>query len=160
MGIFDFFKRVLETTDRDSEQTTQNVEIKVGSAATINGKTSTLEMHDAENDELFPTDFEHLTKDGELPFGWEYRNRGFTDKIRSEYSYFLDMWINNRKGTLKDQYQALKSFVVYLEDLERLCKSKGECFEFWFYEILASRDYIEKRKKELVALTAKIKAQP
>lgn len=99
-------------------------------------------------------DFAHLTKDGELPFGWVSRNREFTDKIQSEYSYFLNLWLNSRSGSPKDQYATLKSFVLYLEDVEKLCKSKGECFEFWFYEILTSPDYIQKRKNELNALIA------
>ena len=43
-----------------------------------------------------------------------------------------------------------------LEDAEKLCKSKGECFEFWFYEIIASKDYISKRKQELNELSANL----
>lgn len=97
---------------------------------------------------------EHLTKEGELPFGWIYRNKEFTDKIQNEYSYFLNMWIDSRNKSPKEKYQALKSFVLYLEDVEKLCKSKGECFEFWFYEVLTSRDYVPKRKEELKDLVA------
>lgn len=94
-------------------------------------------------------DFEHLTAEGELPWGWIMRNKEFTDKINSEFSYFLNMWLDARKKSQKELYSALKSFVLYLEDTEKLCKSKGECFEFWFYEILASKDYIQQRKEEL-----------
>ena len=100
--------------------------------------------------------YDKLTADGELPFGWFYRNKEFTTKIQNEYSYFLNMWLDARRKAPKEQYSALKSFVLYLEDAERLCKSKGECFEFWFYEILASKDYIEKRKKELDDLITRI----
>ena len=101
-------------------------------------------------------DFEHLTKEGELPFGWLYRNKDFVDKINSEYSYFLNMWLDSRSKSPKEQYAALKSFVLYLEDVEKLCKSKGECFEFRFYEILASKNYIEQRKNDLEKLFIKI----
>lgn len=97
-------------------------------------------------------DMEHLTKKGELPYGWVYRNREFTSKIQSEYSYFLNAWIESRTKSPKEQYPALKSFILYLEDAEKLCKSKGECFEFWFYELIASTDYINKRKEELKVL--------
>lgn len=96
---------------------------------------------------------DRLTEEGELPWGWLYRNKEFTEKINGEYSYFLNMWLESRTKTPLEHYSALKSFVVYLEDAERLCKSKGECFEFWFYEILASKDYIQKRKAELEKLT-------
>ncbi len=103
--------------------------------------------------ETTQTDFEHLTKEGELPFGWIYRNKAFIDPINTEYSHFLIMWIDSAKKAPKEQYAALKSFVLYLEDVEKLCKSKGECFEFWFYEILTAPGYLTERKKELEELT-------
>lgn len=99
---------------------------------------------------------ERLTPDGELPWGWVARNKYFCDKITSEFSYFLNAWIESQRKTPIEQYSALKSFVVYLEDVEKLCKSKGECFDFWFREILTSKDYMEKRRKELEELTAKL----
>lgn len=94
-------------------------------------------------------DLMHLTPEGELPWGWHYKNKNFIEKINNEYTYFLDNWLNSRGAEPKKQYEALKSFVLYLEDVEKLCAKKGECFEFWFYEVLASPDYIQKRKEEL-----------
>ena len=99
-------------------------------------------------------DLEHLTAEGELPWGWHTHTKEFTDKINNEYSYFLNVWIEARNKSPMELYAALKSFVMYLEDLERICKSKGECFEFWFYNILTTEDYLEKRKKELDELVA------
>ena len=95
---------------------------------------------------------EHLDENGELPWGWHSRNKDFIEKINNEYSFFLNNWLNSRNAEPKKQYEALKSFVLYLEDVEKLCKSKGECFEFWFYEILTSKDYLQKRKDELKKL--------
>lgn len=96
---------------------------------------------------------DRLTTDGELPFGWVTRNKEFCDRISGEYSHFLNMWLESRNKSPLDQYAALKSFVIYLEDVEKLCKAKGECFEFWFREILTGKEYIQKRKKELEELT-------
>lgn len=94
-------------------------------------------------------DLEHLTKEGELPLGWVYHNKDFVDRINKEYSYFLDIYIESKSKSPMEKYSALKSFVLYLEDVEKLCKSKGECFEFWFYEILTARDYLQNLKEEL-----------
>lgn len=102
--------------------------------------------------EVEPTDFEHLTKEGELPFGWVYHNKDFVGRINSAYLIFLNVWLESKSKTPKEQYAALKSLVVYLEDVERLCKKKGECFEFWFNEILTSPGYLEQRKDELEKL--------
>lgn len=100
---------------------------------------------------------DRLTPDGELPWGWIYNNNDFVNRISGEYSYFLNMWLDSRNKAPKEQYQALKSFVMYLDDAGKLCKSKGECFEWWFYNDLISPDYINKRKKDLYDLANKIK---
>ena len=94
-------------------------------------------------------DLNHLTKEGELPWGWHTHTKEFTDKIKNEYSVFLKLHIESRSKAPQLQYQALKSLVLYLEDVEKLCKSKGECFEFWFYNILTSGDYLPNLKEEL-----------
>ena len=101
-------------------------------------------------------DLEHLTKEGELPWGWHAHTKEFTDKINNEYSCFLHAWLETRNKSPREECAALKSFVLYLEDVEKLCKSKGECFEFWFHEILTGKGYIENRKHELEKLTLHI----
>ena len=102
----------------------------------------------------FGEPLDRLGKDGELPFGWIAYHQEFTNKIGKEYTHFLNMWLDSRKKSPIEQYSALKSFVLYLEDAGKLCESKGECFEFWYYHILASKDYIEKRRSELEKLKA------
>lgn len=99
---------------------------------------------------------DRLTPDGELPWGWVTRNKEFCDRINGEYTHFLNAWLQARSKSPNEQFSALKSFVVYLEDAEKLCKAKGECFDFWFHEILTGKGYVEQRKKELEELTAKI----
>ncbi len=101
------------------------------------------------NKKATPTS-EHL-EGGELPWGWVTRNKEFCDKIQNEYTYFLNIWVNTKDP--KEKQSALKSFIIYLEDVEKLCQSKGECHEFWFRKILTSKGYILERKKELEELT-------
>lgn len=100
--------------------------------------------------------YDRLTPEGELPWGWVTQNKKFCDRITREFSYFLNAWSKSKNKTPMEQYSALKSFVVYIEDAEKLCKSKGECFEFWFREILTGKGYVKKRKKELEELKANI----
>lgn len=125
MGLFDFLKKIVMQKNQQPQKTEVN---------------------------SFGERLDRLTKDGDLPWGWISHNKGFTDKINNEYSYFLHLWLESRNKSPKEQYSALKSFVLYLEDAEKLCKSKGECFEWWFYELIASKDYIAKRKNELEKL--------
>ena len=156
MGILDLMKKAVAKINAANQATPkQEPKVSITFTETVNGKTQTVTVDETEiDDDVFPTDFDHLTKDGDLPWGWIYRNRDFTGRIQNEYSYFLHMWINSKNGSPKERYQALKSFVLYLDDAGKLCESKGECFEFWFYNDLAQKDYIEKRKSELEELTA------
>ena len=64
------------------------------------------------------------------------------------------MWLESMDKSPKELYGSLKSFVMYLDDVEKLCKAKGECFDLWFREHLTGKGYVEKRKKELEELTA------
>ena len=64
--------------------------------------------------------YDRLTHDGELPWGWVTRNKEFCDRINGEYSYFLNAWLQARHKSPTEHYSALKSFVVYLEDVEKL----------------------------------------
>ena len=137
MGLFDFLKNI----KKENENTTHfDIVVKPGEKSTIKPVA----------------DMEHLTPEGELPFGWVYHKREFTNKIHDEYTYFLNMWLDARKKSPKELYSALKSLIIYLEDAEKLCKTKGECFEYWFYHILISPDYIDKRKAELEKLSANL----
>lgn len=156
MGIFDFLKK--KTTQKDMAAKSEP-DILSGQGM-IDYISSNLENPTQENvlkvlDRMAQPDddLEHLTKDGELPWGWHSHNKEFTEKIKTEYSHFLNAWLDSKSKSPEEQYSALKSFVLYLEDLEKLCKSKGECFEFWYNEILTSPDYLTKRKKELQNMT-------
>lgn len=98
---------------------------------------------------------EKLTADGDLPFGWTYRNSEFVERIGSEYKYFLNMWLDSRDKSPYERYAALKSFVLYLEDAAKICKAAGECHDLWYREFLTTPGYLEKRKKELQELESK-----
>ena len=65
------------------------------------------------------TDYDHLTEEGELPWGWLYHNKEFVDRTQTEYTHFLNNWIDATKKSPKELYPALKSFALYLEDLEK-----------------------------------------
>lgn len=94
-------------------------------------------------------DLNRLDKDGELPVGWLYANRHFIEPIEAEYRQFSDVWFaSKRKGAL-ERYAALKSLVLYMEDIKRLCATKGECFVFWSEILVADPILLEQRKADL-----------
>lgn len=145
MGIFNIFKK--------------NPKAKIAfepvAKGAIKEKTTVKEYMKTHNVNSFNEPLDKLV-DGDLPWGWTAHNKDFTDKISKEYSYFLQAWVDARNKSPKELYSALKSFVLYMEDVEKTCKEKGECFEFWFDEILTGKDYLKKRKQELENLSANL----
>ena len=92
---------------------------------------------------------DRLTADGELPFGWVYRYKDFTDKISSEYLFFSKEYYESlRKEPIK-KYAALKSLLLYIDDAKKLCAANGECFTFWFCETWAKDEEVQKMRSEL-----------
>lgn len=87
--------------------------------------------------------------DTDLPFGWVTHNKEFIEPIEKEFSYFMNIWIDARDKSPRELHSALKSFVGYMESVQKLCRSKGKYFEIWCNEILLSPGYLDARKKEL-----------
>ncbi len=99
--------------------------------------------------EMWDKDQEHMAKDGSFHWGWHTLNKDFTEKITNEYKYFCDNWQQTYGKSPKERYEALKSLVIYLQDAQKLCYSKNECFVHWFDGCIARPDYIAERISEL-----------
>lgn len=104
-------------------------------------------------------DLEHLDEDGQLPWGWYGANKEFTDKIHSEWMFFLNRWIESRNAHPTEQYGALKSILQYAYDVQKLCSQKGECFSLWCSQTLIGSEWIEMREAELADLEASMDAK-
>lgn len=87
----------------------------------------------------------------DLPSGWLYANRKFTETSKDQYHYFLNEFANVRKEKdgIRAKYAALKSLVIYMEDLKRICESKGENFARWYSLFIADSDELSYRLDEL-----------
>ena len=155
MGLFDFLKKI--GTGTEGETSILSGKGLIGFIASNLENPSPKNVSKALDALATPSaDLDHLTKDGELPWGWHTHTKEFTTKINHEYSYFLNLWLEARGKSPQEHYAALKSFVQYLVDAEKLCDSKGECFSFWYRNILTSDGYVDRRKKELEDLAASI----
>lgn len=87
-------------------------------------------------------------ENGELPWGWIARNKAFIDPIQDQWRYFMNLWIKAPNNT-KEKYEALKSYITFLNDSKKLCEANGECAAKWFTDIIANDEYFEWRNKEL-----------
>lgn len=103
----------------------------------------------ATNTNSFGEPLGRLTLEGELPWGWIYANREFTEQTENEYRSFSDALIEAKKQGVKEYHAALRSLVMYMEDVKKLCESKGECFAEWATIMVANPATLDKHKEEL-----------
>lgn len=95
---------------------------------------------------------------GDLPFGWVAHNKAFTDKLQAELSYFnKQVWNAEDGGNPTAIRNALKSLLQYMDDVQKLCDKKGECFSFWCSEILIGHNHKKNTAKKLAALESSMK---
>lgn len=94
-------------------------------------------------------DMNHLTKDGDLPWGWVAKYEAFTKNAQDEYMRFYTDYCNNRYGDPKRKYASLKSLLLYIDDAKKKYARMGECFLFWFVETWAKNDEVNKLESEL-----------
>ena len=92
---------------------------------------------------------DRLTPDNDLPYGWVSANIGFINKIEDEYKKFLADWLNSKHKSPNEKYTALKSLLVYMDDVKKLCASLGECFDYWRDKTLLSDNEIKELTTEL-----------
>jgi len=100
-------------------------------------------------------DMTHLTEEGDLPWGWRTANKDFISKIGAEYNFFFQRWLDSRDKDPVTQYAELKSFVLYMEDVKKLCASMGECFNYWRGDLFMD-DYLETRTREMKYIESNI----
>lgn len=85
-------------------------------------------------------DQDHLTPEGELPFGWWYINKDFTRQVDNEYCYYHDNWIAHLHKSPSEQIASLQSLINYIQHIRKTCKEKGECYDYWLNHKFCSFD--------------------
>lgn len=94
-------------------------------------------------------DQDHLTPDGKLPYGWYSVHKDFIEKIESEYNAIADKYYDSRNKGVLNEFSALKAYVVYMKDVEKLCCKKGECFALWASICVARPNTIQLLEEKL-----------
>ena len=112
-------------------------------------KKKTNEPPKPNNTNSFGEPLDRLTPEGELPWGWIHANKRFTDPIESEYRRLSDAVYEAKKQGAKAHYAALRSLVMYMEDVQKLCESKGECFAEWATIMVANPVALAHEKEKL-----------
>lgn len=100
---------------------------------------------------------DRLLPDGRLPSGWIEQNLKLIETQRDENRYFSDAYFAARGRGVLEEYAALQSLILYIEDTKRQWVSKGECYAEWISRVLEDPaplkerlQYLEDNKDELL----------
>jgi hypothetical protein len=97
----------------------------------------------------------HLTPEGDLPFGWMAYNKEIIDQMESELMTFRNA-VDDAVDPL-DKYAAMKSYLLHLEAGKKHYSKINECAGKYFEEYICDTPYVDKIKKQFDALEKKLK---
>ncbi len=146
MGLFDFFKKKKspEATIRELEHARD-----FGTISKILSENDLISAPKDNNHNSLGEDLQHLTADGELPWGWVSYNKQFVsqqeEKIDSKWKAVYTA------ASTKEKLDAFKKYFDTVTKVGEFCKNSGECHYKWFCEhILDScwyNDHIQDYRK-------------
>lgn len=157
MGLFDFFKNEEKFAKKTEEVNFDNI-----NPFDINSLTAAYKQKKPDATEKDIANFisklaepaddqDHLDEDGDLPWGWFQVHDKEIDPIKTEYKKLWQFWFDNRTNSPCVRVESLKPLVQFMVETKKLCKEKGECFNYW-REILFTNEFLKDRKEELKEL--------
>lgn len=147
MGFFGLFKRAKREAREIVFVEEQDRKIVEVTKSKIQGSVSYSPKDKYHNS--FGEDMRKLTPDGELPWGWSYENREFTEPLREKKINLDSSLYNSKKNGVLERRKVLYDFISFLKQTKDTCDSKGECFTFWYNEIFSYVGEIEELIEEL-----------
>ncbi len=79
-------------------------------------------------------DFNRLTPEGELPFGWVHHNNEF---IKEQESIVYNQWDAVSKAKRTANYLSeYKNYFDVVNSIGEFCKAKSECHYKWFCDYI------------------------
>lgn len=87
-------------------------------------------------------DLDHLTPEGELPFGWMAHNKEIVKKMDDEWFFFRSA-VDHASDPIK-KYGAMKSYLLYLEDGKKHYTDMNECVGKYFEQYYCDNPFTDK----------------
>lgn len=145
MGLFDFFRKKKPEPCQEPQKTKAEFMSELeqadslGSIATVLAENNIISKPIDENHNTFGEDLQHLTPDGELPFGWVYYYQQFTSQQEKK----IDMkWKAVYSATsTQSKLEAYEKYFGTVARVESVCKKAGECHYKWFCENILGSDW-------------------
>lgn len=158
MGLFDFFKKkpeqplqkeVEKFNPLDVNSIISYVKSSKPDATAQNVTNIITKLAEPEEDQ------EHLTPEGDLPWGWITVHQKEITKYEAQYNKAWSEWFNKRSAPPREHMIALESFVACMVSLKRRLEKRGECYNYW-RDTLFDDDFLDRWSKELDDIKANI----
>ena len=102
-------------------------------------------------------DLDHLTPEGELPFGWMVHNQEIIKQMDDEWFSFRCA-VSDAKDPVK-KWAAMKSYLLYLEDGKKHYTAVNECVGKYFEQYYCDNPFTEKVLEQFPKLEEELKAK-
>lgn len=102
-------------------------------------------------------DLNHLTPEGELPFGWMAHNKEIVKQMDDEWFSFRCA-VEDAKDPVK-KWAAMKSYLLYLEDGRKHYTSMNECVGKYFEQYYCDNPFTEKVLEQFPKLEEELKTK-
>ena len=82
---------------------------------------------------MFAKDLEHLTPEGNLPFGWHH-SAPEIEEMDEKLGSLIDVYANlqNNGGSVDAKIEIIGSIITYLDEYRTYCYGKNECYIKYF----------------------------
>ena len=139
MGIFDFFKK----RNKNENERVEDPKVEYDLSDVFPSKEELLDafekgiksgaiVEETEEHNMFRQEWDKLTPEGELPYGWREHNKGFY----SEFENNMVKYATSLKAAAVDQkIRTLKDMISEYYVFKDKCYSSGECYQKYFSDM-------------------------
>lgn len=158
MGLFDFFKKKAPQPQQAETEDFNPLDMNsvIGYIKAQKPSASEQEVADIISKLAEPEeDQDHLTTDGDLPWGWISVHKKEIQKYETQYNKAWSEWFNKRSASPREHMIALESFVECMAKLKKQLEKRGECYNYW-RDTLFTDDFLDRWSKELDSIKENI----
>lgn len=149
MGLLNIFKKRKRQPEVVDDFNPLNIDSVIGYVKAQKPDASVQEVANIISKLAEPEeDQEHLTPEGDLPWGWITVHEKEIKRYETQYKKAWSEWFASRSASPREHMVALDSFVACMVRLKRQLKKRGECYDRW-RDVLFTDDYLERWSKEL-----------
>lgn len=158
MGLFDIFRKNSQPSTRMESEEFNPLDVNsvIGYIKTNKPDATPQDVANIFSKLAEPEeDQDHLTPEGDLPWGWITVHKKEIEKYKTQYNKAWSEWFDKRSASPRERMVALESFVACMVKIKRQLEKRGECYNYW-RDTLFDDNFLDRWSKELDDIKANI----